>query len=66
MKCEVIDCKNEHTMSINMPKRFTGTRRICQGCWLKIMKANKDDAEELPFKFKERFTTKGRAAGDER
>jgi len=66
MKCEVIDCKNEHTMSINMPKRFTGTRRICQGCWLKIMKANKDDADELPFKFKERFVAKGRAPGDER
>jgi hypothetical protein len=66
MKCEVEGCPNEHSMSINMPRRFTGTKRICQSCWLKIMKANRNDADELPFKFKEKFIPHGRAAGDER
>jgi len=53
MKCEVEGCQNQHTMTLNMPKRFIGTKRICQSHWLKIMKANKEDTEQLPFRFKE-------------
>jgi hypothetical protein len=55
MKCEVEGCTREHSMTLNMPKRFKGTRRICQIHWYDIMKANRTDAEELPFKFKERL-----------
>ena len=54
MKCEVEGCDKPHNMTINLPSRFKGTKRICQSHWYIIMKANRDSAEELPFKFKEK------------
>jgi hypothetical protein len=55
MKCEVEGCTREHIMAVSVPNRFTGSRRICQAHWIKIVKANRSGAEELPFRFRERL-----------